>query len=565
MTSTRPPNSRSSSGPQPAPSDGGTGPDGETLRIGAGDLDLDTVVDVARRAGARCELDAGALGRMRRSCRVKLDALAHGAPIYGVTTGFGDSANRQIAPERAARMQQNMIRYHRNGTGPPAPPEVVRATMLIRANGLARGVSAINPVIVQRLLALLSHDALPVVPQRGSVGASGDLVPLSYVASALLGEGEIDHGGCRRPAAEVLADLGIPATTLEAKDGLALVNGTSFSTAVAVVALAEAERLAEVAEVVTAVSVEAVCGNRGHHAAFVHAQKPHPGQVDAAARIAGMLGGSGLALDHEQVLASNAPLGDAPVTDLDRTIQDRYSLRCAPHVIGVLHDTAEWARRWLTVEVDSANDNPLFDPDSRQVHSGGNFYGGHVAQAMDSLKVAVANVADLLDRQIQLMVDARFSNGLPSNLIRPPRDEDGLHHGFKGMQIAASASTAEALSGCGPVGVFSRSTESHNQDKVSMSATAARSACTVVELASEVAAIALLTACQAIDLRGAEKASPACSRVRALVRGECAFVDRDRALDRDIVAVSRMIANGLIWAAARSADPARPTVGTGPP
>ena len=287
-------------------------------------------------------------------------------------------------------------------------------------------------------------------------------------------------------------------------------------------------------------------GTAGHHAAFLHAQKPHPGQVRAAARITELLDGSRLALDHTQLLAKNPPLGDAAVVDLDRAIQDRYSLRCAPHVIGVLHDTTEWVRRWLTVEVNSANDNPLFDPDSADVYSGGNFYGGHVAQAMDSLKVAVANVVDLLDRQIELMVDARFSNGLPSNLVRPDPDEDGLHHGFKGMQIAASAATAEALAGCMPAGVFSRSTESHNQDKVSMSAPAARSSRAVLEPASEVAAIHLLTACQAVDLRGPEQSSPACTRVRAVVRRECRFVDHDRALHRDVAAVQRMIADGQI-------------------
>ncbi|MBN9801335.1 aromatic amino acid lyase [Pseudonocardia sp. UM4_GMWB1] len=524
-----------------------TGPaQGGPLRIGAGPLDLDVVVGAARRAGTRCELDATALDRMHRSRRTKLDALANDIPIYGVTTGFGDSANRQIAPRRAARLQENLIRCHLNGTGPAAPPDVVRATMLIRANSLARGVSAINPAVVERLLDLLAHDVLPVVPQRGSVGASGDLVPLSHVAAALLGEGEVDRDGDRAPAVDALAAAGIPISEPEAKDGLALINGTSFSTAVAVLTLAEAERFAEVAEIATATAIEAVRGNRGHHAAFLHAQKPHPGQVRAAARITELLDGSRLALDHTQLLAKNPPLGDAAVVDLDRAIQDRYSLRCAPHVIGVLHDTTEWVRRWLTVEVNSANDNPLFDPDSADVYSGGNFYGGHVAQAMDSLKVAVANVVDLLDRQIELMVDARFSNGLPSNLVRPDPDEDGLHHGFKGMQIAASAATAEALAGCMPAGVFSRSTESHNQDKVSMSAPAARSSRAVLEPASEVAAIHLLTACQAVDLRGPEQSSPACTRVRAVVRRECRFVDHDRALHRDVAAVQRMIADGQI-------------------
>jgi phenylalanine ammonia-lyase len=541
VTSTVTENARWSPDKVPASLDGPVILDGKSL-------DPSTVVRVARQPCTPSCLSMAALDQLHRSRNLKLDLLGQGRPIYGVTTGFGDSANRQISAQKAAELQLNMIRYHLNGVGPQTPAEVVRATLLIRANCLARGNSAVNPSIVQRLLDLIAHDALPVIPERGSVGASGDLVPMCYVAAALVGEGEIEHGGRVRNAGEVLAELGMPVTLLEAKDGLALINGTSFSAAYATLALADAEELVVAAEVATALAIEGLRGNRGHYAPFIHAHKPHAGQVRSAGMIRRLLAGSTLALEHSQVLDLNDLIGSAGYLKLNRTIQDRYSLRCAPHVIGILRDTITWVRQWLKTEINSSNDNPLFDVEDATVHSGGNFYGGHVSQAMDALKVAVANVADLLDRQIALMVDEKFNNGLTSNLISRDLDptDAGLHHGFKGMQLAASAVTAEALNACMPVSVFSRSTEAHNQDKVSMSSIAARSARTVVGLVQEVTAIHLLTACQAVDLRGAGQCGPLTRQVHDMIRAVSPEVSRDRRLDGDIEAVLALIRNRRI-------------------
>ncbi|TWV33800.1 aromatic amino acid lyase [Streptomyces misionensis] len=516
-------------------------------------LTLDDVAAVARpgRALGLVHTDV-AQKAVKRSRDLKLDLIATGQPIYGVTTGFGDSVVNQIAPQKAAELQRHLVTYHLNGTGPLAPAEVVRATLLIRANCLARGNSGVQPDVIGLLLDFLRHDILPRVPERGSVGASGDLVPLCYVANTLFGEGEVEYRGEVRPAADVLAELGLTPVVPEAKDGLGLINGTSFSAAFAVLATQDAAQLARVADLATALASEALLGNRGHFDSFIHEQRPHRGQLASAAHLGRLLDGSGLSLPHDQVVGSNDPLDGKGHGKLKRSIQDRYSLRCAPHVAGVLRDTIEWVDGWLETEINASTDNPLFDAENGRVHSGGNFYAGHVVQAMDALKVAVASVADLLDRQLQLLVDAKYNNGLTENLIPHTAGdawEKGLHHGFKGMQIACSALTAEALKHAGPATVFSRSTEAHNQDKVSMAPIAARDARRIVELTQEVAAIQILAACQALDLRGTAEMAPRTRAVHALVRTRVPFVDADRRMDGDIAEVVALIRSGALLAA----------------
>ncbi|WP_405660261.1 aromatic amino acid ammonia-lyase [Streptomyces sp. NBC_01166] len=517
-------------------------------------LTLRDVVRLARppREGVAptVALASRAVDAAERSVRLRNRLIADRKPIYGVTTGFGDSVTNQISPERAAHLQRNLIRYHLNGTGPEAADDVVRATFLIRANALARGNSGIRPLVIERLLAHLDADILPRVPERGSLGASGDLVPLCYVASVLLGEGDVLYGKRIVPASEAQREAGIAPLDLEAKEGLALINGTSFTTAFAVLAAHDAVSIARTAEIVTAFISEALLGNASHFAAFLHDAKPHPGQVATAREVRRMTAESGLSTTYEEILDGTDPLHD-DYRRLEQRIQDHYSVRCAPHVIGVLRDTLTWVEQWLTTEINASTDNPLFAVEEERVHHGGNFYAGHVAQAMDSLKIATANVADLLDRQLALVVDPKFNAGLPANLVPPSlSDEAGLHHGFKGMQIAASAITAEALKTAAPASVFSRSTEAHNQDKVSMGTLAARDARTVNELTSQVAAIALLAGAQAIDLRGRENAAPWVRRVHEVVRAHVPFTDGDRRMDGDIAAVGELILDGSLARAA---------------
>ncbi|MGA4846760.1 aromatic amino acid lyase [Streptomyces sp. G5(2025)] len=517
------------------------------------------VAAAARRGGrdTRVTLTPAAVKRMHASVDLKETLLAQEVPIYAVTTGFGDSCVRQIAPDKAHELQRNLVLYHLNGVGPPAVPAVTRATMLIRANALAKGVSAIRPQAVNTLLACLSRDILPLIPERGSVGASGDLVPLCYLAAALIGEGQVLHGGAVRPALAALRDEGIEPLRLAPKEGIALINGTSFAAAYAVLAAADARELAFVAELATAMTLEALHGNASALHPFVHDNKPHRGQVHSARAIRTLLAGSRLATSFDDILVRREKLAGRGYLQLTERIQDKYSVRCAPQIIGIVRDTLDWTESWLGTEINSATDNPLFDVDEAGLHLGGNFYAGHVGQSMDSLKTAVAGLANLLDRQLALVVDEKFNEGLPPNLVAPRSPDDpeaGLHHGFKGMQIAASAVTAEALEQTGPVSVFSRSTEAHNQDIVSMGTISARDARTVNGLVREVAAIHLLALAQALDLRGVEKASPAVRAVHELIREHSAFVAHDRRLDHDIKAVIGLIETGALRRAAGLGD-----------
>lgn len=505
------------------------------------ELSTADIVALARRPGtSTVRLADSAAKRIEESNAMKHHLVDIGRPVYGVTSGFGDSSARQISKRKTDQLQDNLIRFLNAGTGPIAAPDVARATMLIRANCLARGHSGVRPELVRALVDMVNADVLPQIPERGSVGASGDLVPLSYLAGALIGRGTVLHRGQQKPAAAALRDCALSPLTLQAKEGLALVNGTSFMSGFAVLAVHDARELAFAANLATAMTSQVLLGDPAHFTEFLFDAKPHPGTVSSAATLRGLLTG-GTAAGRDTVRP------DADFAELARGIQDHYSIRCAPHVTGVLLDTADWADRWLTVEVNSANDNPLFDVPNGMVRNGGNFYGGHVAQAMDALKTAVASIGDLLDRQLELIVDEKFNHGLTPNLIPwvgPDDFEAGLFHGFKGMQIAASSLAAEALKWTMPAASFSRSTEAHNQDKVSMGTIAARDARSVVDLVQRVAAIHLIALCQAADLRGPGVLSLPTRKAYDRIRKVCRFLDQDRPMDADIERVAGMIASG---------------------
>src|SRR4051794_18871777 len=364
---------------------------GVHLDLDGGSLTLDEAARLARHGG-KVALAPDAARRIEATRELKRDLIAREIPIYGVTTGFGDSAHRQIAPGKAAALQQNMLRFLGAGTGQIASPEVTRATMLFRANCLAKGNSGVRLELVERLLELLNHDVLPLIPERGSCGASGDLIPLSYVGRALAGETEVLYEGEVREAADVLAELGMEPLALEAKEGLALTNGTSFMSAFAVLAVTDARELAFVADLCTAMASQALMGNHGHFNSFLFEAKPHPGILESAENVRRLLDGSALTHDAEEIV----PLDGAGFRELTRSVQDKYSVRCAPHITGALRDTLSWADRWVEIEINSSDDNPLFDVGAGRVQSGGNFYGSHMAPGMDSLKVPLAKICDIL-------------------------------------------------------------------------------------------------------------------------------------------------------------------------
>jgi len=446
--------------------------------------------------------------------------LAEDGVIYGVTTGYGDSCTVVIPPALVAELPHHLYTYHGCGAGAVLTPEQTRAVLATRLASLSQGMSGVSVDLLLQLEGLLRHDILPLIPSEGSVGASGDLTPLSYVAAVLCGEREVVMNGETMPAAQALASVGMTPLKLRPKEGLAIMNGTAVMTALACLAWERAEYLARMATRLTAINVVASAGNAHHFDETLFAAKPHAGQQMTAARL-------------------RADLASAQPSRNDQRLQDRYSLRCAPHVIGVLEDALPFLRQLIENELNSANDNPLIDPVGERVLHGGHFYGGHIAMAMDTLKTTVANVADLLDRQLALLVDTRFNHGLPSNLSGASGERAAINHGLKALQISVSAWTAEALKQTMPASVFSRSTECHNQDKVSMGTIAARDCLRVLELSEQVLAAMLIAARQGLSLRLQQQQdlalSPALASMLADLEDRIALVVEDRALDRDLL------------------------------
>jgi histidine ammonia-lyase len=491
------------------------------LRIGDRPISIEDIDDVARRRVRVALSDAeGFNARIARGASIVEQRLAHSVPTYGVNTGFGASVKNAVATDYAYVLAKNLPRYHGCGVGPLLGEDESRAVMLVRLVSLATGYSGVRPELLTRMCKLLDAGVSPAIPSRGSVGASGDLTPLSYVAALLVGERTAWVDGRMVPAPEALAHAGLSAWSLAPKESLAIMNGTSVMAALGCLAFKRAERVARAAALLTALQVEAMQAQHAHFDARLFQAKPHPGQTQAAAWIRHDLG----------ISAQPAARGVR--------IQERYSLRCAPHVIGPLVDALGFSRAVLEAEINGASDNPLFDPESGDVLHGGNFYGGHLAMVADLLKTQVANQADLSERQLVLLNNPAENGGLPENLVMAEGARRASHHGFKAMEISASALTAEALKLTMPASVFSRSTEMHNQDKVSMGSLAVLDLTRVLELVETVQAIQLIACAQALDCRARlghlDALSPRLREAWELVRERIALTDEDRPMDADI-------------------------------
>jgi histidine ammonia-lyase len=498
-------------------------------------IGVQDIVDIAyERRGVVLGTDIAFRARIQAGADFVARLLAEDGVIYGVTTGFGDSCTVAIPPHLVAELPHRLYAYHGIGAGRHLDAVETRAVLATRLASLCRGMSGVGIALLEQIVALLRHDILPLIPAEGSVGASGDLTPLSYLAAVLCGERDVLADGVRMPAAQALAAAGLQPLRLRPKEGLALMNGTAVMTALACLAWRRADDLSRLATRITAMNVVASAGNAHHFDETLFDAKPHPGQQRVAARL-------------RADLASERP------TRNDARLQDRYSLRCAPHVIGVLEDALPFLESQISNELNSANDNPLIDPVAGRVLHGGHFYGGHIAFAMDALKTLVANVADLLDRQLALLVDTRFNHGLPANLSGAQGERAAINHGLKALQISVSAWTAEALKGTMPASVFSRSTECHNQDKVSMGTIAARDCLRVLELTEQVVAAMLIAGRQALALRQRLQPlhlTPALAGLFDALCARIAFVDEDRALDADLQRLLTALRDG--W------EPGRP-------
>jgi histidine ammonia-lyase len=481
-----------------------------------------TIPDVRAVAEGREEVSVApsALDKMHRS-RNPVERLAAGDdPIYGVNTGVGLLADVRIARDELDQLQVNVIRSHAAGVGPPLPRDVVRAMMLIRANVLAKGFSGIRPIIAERLCDLLNRGVTPVIPEQGSVGASGDLAPLAHMALVLIGEGEAEVEGHVRSGRDALARAGIEPVVLHPKEGISLINGTQAMLAIGCLELDAAQTLADGADVICALTLDALRGTPRAFDTRIHDARPHPGQRESAARLNRLLEGSEIRQSHIAC----------------RRVQDAYSLRCAPQVHGAVRDTLAEARRVFTIELNSATDNPLVF--GEEILSGGNFHGEPLAFQLDFLAVALAALAGISERRIDRLVNPALNEDLPPFLA----GHAGLESGFMMVQVTAASLVGENRVLAHPASTGSITTSGNKEDFVSMGMTAALKLRRVVRNTRAVLAIEALTACRALDFLGPLRSSPLLEQIRGKVRAVSPPVTGDRALHRDIAALGKLIA-----------------------
>ena len=471
---------------------------------------------------ATVELAPAARKAVVASRRVVDDIAENDRIAYGITTGFGDLARVHIPPNKQRELQLNLIRSHAAGVGEPLSEEEARATLLLRANVLAKGLSGVRPVVVDTLIGMLNHHIHPLIPRRGSVGASGDLAPLAHLALVALGEGEAYAGGKRMSGSAALKKAGIKPLTLEAKEGLALINGTQPSLAVGLLALLEAETLADTADIAAALSLDAL---RGTPVAFdprIHAARPYAGQIQVARNLSALLEGSGIRESHL----------DCP------RVQDAYSLRCTPQVHGSVREALTYVRHILVTELNAGTDNPLVFAREKEVLSGGNFHGAPIALAMDVLGIAMCQLGNISERRTERLIQPAYSE-LPAFLAKTP----GIHSGFMMAQVTAAAVASENKVLAHPASADSIPT-SGNEDLVSMSMGAALKSRQITGNVRTILAVELLCGCQGLDLLRPLKSSSPLESVWQAVREWVPKLENDRELTPDIEAVRKLIDSG---------------------
>jgi histidine ammonia-lyase len=509
----------------------------DTILIDGREAAIKDVVLVARY-GTRAELSADALARMAASRDIVERCVRDELIRYGITTGFGKFCDVVISGESNAALQKNLIMSHAVGVGEPLPDEVVRAMMFLRANALAVGYSGVRPSTVQTLLALLNAGIAPIVPEKGSLGASGDLAPLSHMALTLCGMGECRYQGARMPSADALKAAGIEPVELAAKEGLALINGTQCMTALGALAAFDAWKLARSADVIASLSMQALRGITDAYDPRVHEARGQFGQIECAAHLRELLEGSGLTTRQGE-----------------ERVQDAYALRCIPQIHGASRDAIGYVYDVVNREINAVTDNPLIfinpdDPSGGDIISGGNFHGQPVALAMDFLGIACAELGSVSERRIERLVNPSLSNGLPAFLVK----DGGLNSGFMIVQYTAASLVSENKVLAHPASVDSIPSSANQEDHVSMGTIAARKARQMLENARTVLAMELLAACQAVDLMDASEAlSPATLAAYRVLRSAVPMVSKDRIMYPDIGAACDLVADGAILRSAEDA------------
>ncbi|MFZ2649605.1 MAG: histidine ammonia-lyase [Burkholderiaceae bacterium] len=501
------------------------------LSLRPGGLTLDDLLAV-HAGGTALTLDPGALPGISAAAAIVQRAAAGDAPVYGVNTGFGKLASTRIGEADLATLQENLIRSHSVGVGEPLAPAVVRLMLALKAASLARGASGVRPVVIETLLAVHDAGLVPLVPSQGSVGASGDLAPLAHLTLALIGEGEFLVDGQRQSAARVLQAAGIAPLVLAAKEGLALINGTQVSTALALHALFSFEPVLESALVIGALTVDAARGSDGPFDPRIHALRGQPGQIDVARYYRALLAGSAIRLSHLE--------GD------DR-VQDPYCLRCQPQVVGACLDQLRHVARVLLCEANAVTDNPLVLVDTQELISGGNFHAEPVALAADGCALAIAEVGAIAERRIAMLIDAGVSR-LPAFLTRDP----GLNSGLMIAHVTAAALASENKSLAHPASVDSLPTSANQEDHVSMATFAARRLLPMIANTAHILGIEFLAAAQGIDFLRPLRSSAPLEQAHALLRALCPMIERDRYLAPDIEHATTLVTQGALSRVFRS-------------
>ena len=469
-------------------------------------------------------LDESARAALAQGAAAVARIVAEGKPVYGINTGFGKLAQTHIPADQLELLQRNLVLSHSVGVGAPLDDAAVRLTMLLKVASLARGYSGVRPEVVDAMVALLDAGVYPVIPSKGSVGASGDLAPLAHMSAVLMGWGQVRHGGRVLPALGGLKIAGLAPLTLGPKEGLALLNGTQVSTALALIGLFAAENVFAAAVVAGAMSVDAAMGSDTPFDARIHALRGHRGQIEAAAAYRRLLAGSAIRASH--------------LTGDDK-VQDPYSLRCQPQVMGACLDVMNAAAATLLTEANGVTDNPLVYPESGESLSGGNFHAEPVAFAADQLALAIAEIGALSERRIALLIDATIS-GLPPFLT----SASGVNSGFMIAHVTAAALASENKSLAHPASVDSLPTSANQEDHVSMATFAARRLADMADNTAAIVAIELLAAAQGIDFRRPLRSSAALEGAHAAIRAVAPHLDGDRYLALDIEAVTPLVRSG---------------------
>ena len=502
----------------------------DVVPVNGSRLTLEQVDAVAD--GASVALVPAARRRVASSRRAVERATRGGRRVYGVNTGFGHLATVEIAADKLEELQRNLIRSHAAGVGDALPERIVRAILVLRINCLARGHSGIRVETLETLVTMLNRGVHPVVPSQGSVGASGDLAPLAHVALCLMGEGEATRGGKRVPAKAALRAARIRPVRLGSKEGIALINGTQVMNAVGILSLLRAERLAVAADVIGAMTLEALLGSHRAFDARIHASRPHPGQIASAANLRAVL-------DDSDIERSHADCG---------RVQDCYSLRCMPQVHGAARDGFAHVRGVLEIEANASTDNPMVFSPPGDLVSGGNFHGQPVSLAMDHLAAACCSLGTISERRIERLLNPDLS-GLPAFLARDP----GLHSGFMMAHVTAAALVSENKSLAHPASVDTIPTSAAKEDHVSMGVTAARKAAAIVDHVATVLAIEALAAAQALDFLRPLRPGRGVAAAHRAIRSRITAMNADRFLAPDIADAKRLVESGLVRRAAEKA------------